>query len=112
MPAIIAAAAREESTFVIACAFKDETGTAVAPTTMTWTLTDTDGNIINSREDVSIASPSSSENIVLGGSDLAIIDGDRILVLTLEGTYTSTNGSGLALKDQVRFTVKDLKAVT
>ncbi len=113
MPAIISAAAREGSTFVITCAFKDETGTAVSPTTMTWTLTDTNNNVINSREDVAISSPTSSENIVLGGSDLPILTGgsDRILILTLEGTYTSANGSGLALKEQVRFTVKDLAAV-
>jgi len=112
MPAIISAAAREQSTFVITCAFKDETGAAVAPTTMAWSLTDTDGTVINSRTDVAISSPTATENIVLGGDDLTIINGDRILILTLEGTYTSTNGSGLALKEQVRFTVKDLKAVT
>ena len=111
MPAIISAAAREGSTFVITCAFKDETGAAVAPTTMTWTLTDTGGTVINSRTNVAISSPTATENIVLGGADLAVINGDRILILTLEGTYTSTNGAGLALKEQVQFTVKDLKAV-
>jgi hypothetical protein len=111
MPSVISAAAREGSTYVITCAFKDETGTAVSPTTMSWSLTDTDGVVINSRTDVAISSPSASENIVLGGSDLPIIDGDRILILTLEGTYTSANGAGLALKEQVRFTVKDLTAV-
>ncbi len=112
MSVIISTAAREGSTFVITCTFKDETGTAVSPDTMTWTLTDTDGNIINGRDGVTIASPSASEVIVLSGSDLPVINGDRLLILTLEGTYTSVNGAGLPLKEQVQFSVKDLTAVS
>lgn len=104
----------EQSTFVITCSFTDEDGDAVAPDTLSWSLTDEDGTIINSREDVAVTSPSASEDIVLSGDDLALVSGheedERYLVL--EGTYTSDAGTGLPIRDQVKFYVSNLKKVT
>jgi len=73
---------------------------------MTWTLTDEAGtSIINSREDVEITTPSSSESILLQGDDLAV-DGNAKTKrkITFEGTYTSAEfGAGLPLVDESTF---------
>lgn len=103
----------EKSTYVVTVAFKDENDAAIAPATAAWTLSDEDGRTINSRVDVSISSPTSSESIVLSGDDLAILTkrdgGER--VLTVEGTYDSTLATGLPFKDYATFTIQPLVAV-
>jgi len=111
MPAILSTAAMEQSTYLITITYKDEDGNAVTPVTSTWTLTDTDGNVINEREDVAIASPSTADTVTLSGSDLTVIDGDRDLIFTAEGTYTSSTVTASAFKASVKFTVQALVAV-
>jgi len=110
---ILATKAKKNGTFVVTVDFTDEDGSTLTPTTMTWTLTNPAGETVNSRLDVSIAAPTSSENIVLQGDDLAIPESSRevLRVLTLEGTYTSTYGADLPFKDQVYFYIEDLDAV-
>ncbi len=73
---ILSTNASEEGTYAIdEIQFLDSQDTPVAITpetsTVTWCLTDKNGNIINSREDVPITS-ASSMTIVLSGSDLTI----------------------------------------
>jgi len=104
--------ATEGSTYVITASFTDEDGSAVVPDTVTWTLTDTLGTVINSRQDVS-ETPASSIEIVLTGDDLAV-DGynSPVRVFTVEGTYTSlTHGAGLLLTGSATFTVERLAGV-
>ena len=105
MPGVIKETATEQSSFKVTATFYDESGNAVAPDTMLWTLTDDDGSIINSRENVSIAAPTSSESILLSGDDLAV-DGNvkTKRKITYQGTYTSAEfGAGLPLKDEATF---------
>ena len=105
--------AQEKSTYVVTAAFKDEDGDAVTPNSgLTWTLTDESGNIINLREDVDISS-ASSVNIVLTGDDLKWLAGvNKWRVVTIEGTYDSTLGTGLSFRDEVRFEIENLVAVS
>ena len=115
MPTILSVKAIEESIFVITAAFTNEEGDAVAPTAATWTLSDKQGTIINSREDVVISSPTATEDIVLSGDDLAFQAGERKTaerVLTVEWTYNSDLGTGLPGKDKCEFKVTDLVVVT
>lgn len=114
MPSTLTINANERSTFVINSAFTDEDDTPVTPTAATWTLTDCNGSIINSREDVTISSLSTNVDVVLSGDDLAIQSGndDGKRVFLVEGTYDSTLGSGLPFKDQAEFFIADLVAVT
>lgn len=114
MPTTLTINAAEESTFVVNVAFTDEDSTAVTPTAATWTLTDCDGSIINSREDVTVSSLSSAIDIVLSGDDLALQSGsdNGSRILLIEATYDSTLASGLPLKDQAEFFIADLVAVT
>jgi len=111
--------AREESTLVIQTSFTNEDGEAETPLTLTWTLTDENGTVINSREDVEVSSPAASNDIVLSGDDLSMLAAEvtagditverRFLV---EATYNSDLGADLPLKDVVRFQIRNLVGVT
>lgn len=102
----------EQSTIVFSISFVDEAGSPVTPTSASWTLTDMAGNVVNERDGVEIASPQSSEDIVLSGGDLSL-DGyvgvSRYLVI--EATYDSDAGSGLPLKEEFAFEVQNLVAL-
>jgi hypothetical protein len=92
----------EESTVYITVTFYDKDGTATAPDSVTWTLTDEEGNIINEREDVEIDTPESSEEIKLSGNDLKSSDSFK-RVLTVESVL-----NGDPLKEEGRFNIGDL----
>lgn len=112
MPSEITTHAVENATFVITIAFTDETSAAVTPDTgLNWTLTDAAGNVINSRSAVTIT-PASSVDIILSGNDLAIGNNGTKRILTIQGTYDSSAGSNLPLKDEIVFYIHDLLAVS
>lgn len=115
MPTYLTTTAEEESTYIVTAAFTDEDGNDAVPDTITWTLTDIAGNVINSRAAVSYNSPASSVDIVLSGDDLALQAGETgnvVRVLTIEATYDSDAGSDLPLKDTATFLIKNIEAVT
>lgn len=105
---------KEKGTFVIQSDWKDDAGAATTPTAATWTLTDEDGTVINSREDVVISSLSTTNYIVTTGDDNALQsatdNGKR--VVTVEFTYTSDRGSGLKGKDEYIYWIENLLNVT
>jgi hypothetical protein len=107
--------ALEESTYVITASFLDEDGSTVVPNvgTVTWTLTDLDGTVINSRSAVAIAS-ASTITIVLQGDDLALqnIEDSGVRKVLVQAQYDSSIGSNLPLNDEVQFTIDHLVAVT
>ena len=121
--------ANEQSTFVVIAPFRDEEGTAVTPNTgLTWSLFRLDGTAVNSRTDVSII-PSASVAIVLSDADLEIFEDDPIeevyihgigkmnmqygvRVVSVSGTYNSSAGNDLPIRDQVLFRVVNLIGVT
>ena len=114
MPVLLSVHATEKSTYIVTITFTDEDGAAVTPDTIKWTLTDLYNTVINSLEDVAIAVPAASNDVLLKGDDLEILgsgdDGAR--VFTVEATYTSLAfGANLPLKGSARFSVDDLIAV-
>jgi len=105
--------AKEEGTFIVNAAFADEDGNAETPSAVTWTLTDTSGNVINSRED-EVITPDESVDIILSGDDLALqLDesGNVVRVLTVEALYDSDLQNNLPLKSAVKFIIDSLVAV-
>lgn len=90
--------------------FTDEDGRAVVPNTVAWTLTDRDGNVVNSRSAVSLT-PAASISFLLSGDDLAITSSDRQRAITIATTYDSTLGTGLTARAQAFFTIEDFAAV-
>jgi len=105
----------EQSTFFITAAFTNSAGNSVVPNNLTWTLTDKDGNIINSREGEVIATPAASVTIMLSGDDLELPDiDDPVRVLLIEGDYDDapTSETGVPIKEQAVFEIENLIAVT
>lgn len=97
-------AAKEGSTYPITVAFYDENDAPVTPESgLVWSLRDGNGNVINGRENVAIAS-ASSIRIVLFGADLAVTETSGTeRVVTVEGTYMSDlHEDPLPLVDEVR----------
>ncbi len=111
MPTKLTLKANERSTYVISLAFTDETDAPMTPNTMTWTLTDTLGNVINSREDVVMTGLSTIANVVLHGDDLVIESYGCKRKVSFQGTYDSTYGSGLEYADECTFEMNDAVAV-
>jgi len=110
MPAIIRTPnAIEHGTYAITVSFFDESGAAVAPNTgLAWTLMDLRGNVINARTSV-VITPAETVTIVLHGDDLALPDpSNSTRVVLLVGTYNSTLGLDLDLRDQVVFAIDNL----
>lgn len=111
--AVLTVQPKEQSVVGITISFFDETGAAVTPSAATWTLTDTHGVIVNGRSAVSISGLSTTATIVLSGADLAISPAyagqDRYLLITY--TYTSSLGSGLVARDQIKFTIEPLAGI-
>ena len=102
--------ATEGSTYIVTSSFLDEAGAAEIPTSITWSLRDENGAIVNSRNAISV-SPASTINIVLSGADLAYTSTQSKRVLTIEAVYTSTLGSGLPLKDEYDIPIRNLVGV-
>lgn len=110
--------AKERGTIAIVVSFADETGAAMAPTTMTWSLVDVNGTAINSRADVAVVTPSAEETIVLSGADLQITAAEQAAGYSMvkrrfvvEITFTSDLGSGLPAKEAAAFLVENIPKV-
>jgi len=103
----------EKSSYFPIAAFSDEDDAPEDVKTLTWTLTDIFGNIINGRDAVVVANPSSTETIVLSDGDLAVFgDNDRLKrLITFEATYDSDLGNDLPLKGVGEFTIIPLVAI-
>ena len=113
MPAKISVHAREKCNYTVSITFYDEVPALVIPTALTWTLTDMDGNIINSRDAVPVTPSESTEDVVLGSADTVVVAGQTNERLFLaEWTYNSTYGSGLASKEQAVFVIDNLLHIT
>ena len=112
MPTVLSTHADELDTYVVGASFFDESATpqAVTPTTLTWSLYDLSGNVINSRLNVAIT-PATSVNVVLSGNDLALTDTTsefaRTRSVIFRGLYDSSLGNGLALHKDVRFIIDE-----
>ena len=100
----------EEGTGIFRCIFKDELGALVTPASLFWDLTALDGTVVAYNQEVT--SLTSTLYLVLYGSDMRILEGEDSYgerLLTLRGTYNSSNGSGLPLNKQIKFKVQNLK---
>lgn len=114
MPTVLTTKANERGSYLITVTFKDHNNVSVTPNAgLTWTLTDANGTVVNSRSAVAVSS-AATVKILLTGLDLAVGDGllgtERHLLL--EGTYNSDEGNNLPLKEQINFTINNLTKLT
>ena len=111
MTAQLSIHAKDKSTYIVIAAFTDQDGNAVTPTSVKWTLSDSAGNTINDRYEVS-ETPAASVAIVLTGEDLAHLGDYLPRVVTVEALYDSvTYGNDLPLKDSIEFIIDDIIVV-
>ena len=99
------------SSFVINMIPKDEDGTAITPDSLEYTLTDPDGNVINSLSGISLT-PSTSIDLMLSGDDLEFESAEEgayevIRIITVTGVYDSAVELNVPLIDSATFYVVD-----
>lgn len=93
-----------QNTYIIDGEVKNQDGDPQVPSSLSWTLTDLDGNIINNREEVTIVA-SDTFHIVLYGDDLNIED-SYTRVITVDGEYDSIEyGNNLPVRVQAQFNI-------
>lgn len=102
--------AAEQGTIVINAAFTDEDSASVVPDTLSWSLFNASGGVVNSRSAVSIGTPAANVDIALTGDDLDLSDG-KYRYLLISGTYTSSLGT-LNLREQASFEILDFVGLT
>jgi len=115
MPIALTTAAIEQSTFAVTASFTDDVGAPVVPNAgLVWSLYKKVAGVetvVNSRLNVAITS-AASVTIVLQGTDLALVAGEsKTRYVILSGTYNSSLGSNLPLKEQVSFGIVNLVGV-
>ena len=99
----------EKGTVILQATFADEDGQAATPSSVTWTLTDAFGTIINNRDGISVT-PASTITIVLTGDDLAVLDPKSLRrYVCVTAVYDSSAGANLSITDEYEFELKDLK---
>ena len=122
----------EQGSGFISMSFTDKNGNAMTPKTLTWTLTDMDGNVINNRNQGEVGSLASTVEVMLSGDDLKIVSGETLeqtkhakgqfpsalnkylakRICTVEGTYDDLDhGNDIPFKDSIIFPVEQLPAV-
>ena len=98
---------KDKSSCVVKNTLLDESGNAVIPTSGKWTLFDSAGNIVNSRQDVVISSLASVTYIPLTGDDLdADIDNQRHLLIEFE-YLSSLTGTTLDKREMGILAIED-----
>lgn len=105
--------ANEESTAILSVTFTDSEGALVVPTYATWTLSDGDNAVVNSRSEVPITPLASTVHIVMHGDDLALpVPRERTRRVLVKAIYDSaTYGSGLPMNEEFEFNIVDLRSM-
>ncbi len=88
-PEIITDFVEEESSISIGIAITGLDDEALTPNTFEWTLTDVDGNIINSRV-FTAQTPAATNWVDLEGDDLVLPGTSGVRVVTTKGTMNTT----------------------
>ena len=105
----------EKSTPTVRVSFTDENGNAVIPSAITWSLSDQNGNIINSREDVSFSSPASTINLTLTASDTTLQSTETVYAnyprfISFRAVYDSDLGSNLIAFEEGKFYIENFRS--
>jgi len=99
----------ESGTIIITATFEDFDDVPFTPKTLKYSLTDTKGNVINSRNRIVVNPQGSTHVFVLSGLDLVYQVGSSYgeRVFTIEGTYDSVYGGDLPFREEAWFEIVD-----
>ncbi len=89
---------------------EDSPPNEITPLTVTWTLTDQSGNVINERANVPVT-PATTVAFLLTANDLAITGHNVQRVIMLTWTYDSTQGDGLVGRAQGKFSIEKMVGI-
>jgi len=94
-------------------AFKDEEDHEITPTEIKWSLTDTNGTVINSREDENVI-PAASVKITINGDDTDLqagekYRGERIFILKIK--FNSDAGVNMEGYAEIHFIIDNIENV-
>jgi hypothetical protein len=113
MPIKIEEIPQENEAIVFVVTLTDEDGDALTPTGFTWSLKETDGTVVNDREN-EVESPASTGNIVLNHLDTALTTAEEAAgekyakrILEVFVVYDSTYGNNLQLIKTALFEIEN-----
>ena len=113
-PKILEEIAEEEGSYFIKFNFLDQLKAAVVPTSIKWTLTTNDGEVINGRSSVNVAVPTAEWWLALKGEDLQLLEHKSSYswrIVTVKALYDSSHGDDFPINEAVRFKVRNLRMV-
>ena len=104
----------EEGTIKITASFVDEDGTEATPKTLTKTLVDAAGSVMNELDNVAVESGLASEmTFILSGDDLEIVSSSKTKRwFIIRWTYDSDNGTDLNGIDACTFDIINILSIT
>jgi hypothetical protein len=105
--------ARDRSVYFVDIELFDEDKGPLTPTSISWSLTDGSGSVVNSRENVAVI-PSYAFTIALFGDDLVAgtNSNSRRRYLTIEAVYESVAAGGpVPLNKEFYFDVKNIRKI-
>ena len=117
MPSLLKSA-KEEETYVVEYAPLNQLKIPVTPVTLTWSLFNLSGSVINSRSDISISPTKLVNHIVMSGNDLALdVANTRVQrVLLIKATYNTEIDdkpyNGLPIYIEARFWIEPVMGVS
>lgn len=92
-------------TFLVTQSFTDVEGNEIIPDSIVWSLTDSYGSIVNSRENVVVATPAQEITVLLSNLDFNPEE-EKTRIITFEAEYTSvTYGTGLKTSSQYEISI-------
>lgn len=86
--------ADEGGTYTVCVACEDDAGGVDDPLTLFWRWTDSNGTVINNRDEEEIVDPGTSEEVKLKGPDLVVQAGETASELIRIFTMKGTNSEG------------------
>lgn len=102
--------APEHGSYPITASFSDTEGTAFTPKTLSWSLLDIIGTVMNGRDKVSLTPSGTYYTVVLQGDDLIYDAGavPGVRIFYMEGTYDSVYGNDQEFRAECQFSIEDL----
>lgn len=98
-------------TYTVCITCTNDAGGADTPLTLNWTLTDSAGTVINSRSEVNIPTPASTENVEMTDDDWAIQSGETAAEVTRLFTVQGTNSAGKSIRGQCQIVLDNYVAL-
>ena len=81
-------------------------GVSVVPTSITYSVSDNDGTIMNGLSNTSVVTPATAVTVTLSGTDLSVIDTYNVdRVLTIKAIY---GGSSTPQNGEITFAIERL----